>query len=74
MRVADYTVLCKVLQNYFTNKTDTFDKLFIKSASKFHGNLFKDVEKLIFSDLNQKDKKFIVDKNLTKGFMDSEMT
>jgi hypothetical protein len=53
MRLNDYYVISKVYDNYFNlNKVEYFDKLFVKSVSKFYINLFKDIEKMLFTDKN----------------------
>lgn len=43
MRLSDYMTTSKVLEIYFHNKSDTFDRLFMKSISKYHINLFKEI-------------------------------
>lgn len=43
MRLNDYSTISRVLENYFNNKTDTFDKLFSKVICKYHTNLFKEI-------------------------------
>lgn len=41
LRMADYSIMSKVLHNYFSNKTETFDKYFNKTVPKYYILLFK---------------------------------
>lgn len=48
MRANEYLTISKVLKNTYTNKTDTFDKLFGKVIPKYYVYLLKCVEKYLF--------------------------
>lgn len=50
MRSNQYLTISKVLKNHYSNKSQTFDKLFQKVVSKYHDNLMKVIEKLLFLD------------------------
>lgn len=50
MRANEYLTISKVLKNNYLNKTETFDKLFEKVITKYHDNLIKAIEKLVFYD------------------------
>jgi hypothetical protein len=51
MRANEYLTISKVLKNHYSNKSDTFDKLFDKVISKYHDNLIKAVERLVSYDV-----------------------
>lgn len=50
MRSSEYLTIAKVLKNHYSHKSETFDKLFEKVITRYHDNLIKVVEKLIFID------------------------
>lgn len=48
MRASDYLTISKVLKNNYSNKSETFDRLFEKVISKHHDLLIKVLDKLLF--------------------------
>lgn len=43
MRTNEYLTISKVLKNNYTNKSESFDKLFEKVITKYHISLIKTI-------------------------------
>lgn len=56
LRFMDYNSYCKILYNYFTNMSETFEKLFSKVIQKYYINVIKEIEKIILTELSKNNK------------------
>lgn len=53
LRFMDYNSYCKIMHNYFNNRSETFDKLFAKIVHKYYINVIKEIEKIILTELGK---------------------